>query len=45
MYLFGWPGLLILGVRLLRGSTRVAKVAGVSCLLVVAAPVAILIFQ
>ena len=45
MYLFAWPGLLLLGIGLLRGSTRVARVAGLLCLLVAAWPVAVLIFQ
>lgn len=44
-YLFGWPGLLLLGIGLLRCSTRVAKVAGLLCLLVAATPVVIIIWQ
>lgn len=45
LYLFGWPGFLVLGVGLLRGSTRMAKVAGLLCLLIAATPVAMFFWQ
>ena len=44
-YLFGLPGLLILGVGLLRSSTRIAKAAGLLCLLVAVTPVAMFLWD
>ena len=45
MYGFGLPGLFILGVGLLRTSTRIAKVAGLLCLVVAVTPLAMFLWD